>query len=72
MYFQNPQTSMLDAENPNSRTKCNPKQVNNFIYAAPTVAERMMRGDFRTKKEHGARAAKAIADFERAFGGLSE
>jgi hypothetical protein len=53
--------------NPNSRAKRCPKQLNSYIHAVPDVAERIMRGNFQTKKEHRAKAAETITEFERAF-----
>jgi hypothetical protein len=51
----------------NARRKPCQKQLNSYVYATPSVAERLMRKDLRNKTEHRTRAAKAIAEFEAKF-----
>lgn len=55
----------------NARTKRCQKQLNSYVYATPSVTERLMREDLRNKMEHRTRAAKAIAEFEEKFEKLS-
>jgi hypothetical protein len=64
------QCTMLNGTN--SRKKRDPKQLNSYVYAAPSAAERMMEGDSQPQKEYRARAAKIVAEFDRVFGGSSE
>jgi hypothetical protein len=57
----------LRIDNPDN----DPRQLNIYLYASPSVLERVMRENFQSRNEHRARAAKAIAEFDRNFGGSS-
>lgn len=43
--------------------------VNSYLYTTGGVAERIAQGELSTNLQHKSQASKAIAEFDKAFGG---